>query len=82
MRILVPIKRTIDYAVKIRIASDGKGVDTNVKHAMNPFDEIAVEEAVRLRERHKGDVHKIVSQLLSPPRNLPKGSRGSHPVSN
>lgn len=61
LRIVVPVKRTIDYAVKIRVASDGKGVDTNVKHAMNPFDEIAVEEAVRLREKHKGDVSKIVS---------------------
>lgn len=47
-------------AVKIRVASDGKGVDTNVQHSMNPFDEIAVEEAVRLRERHKGVVNKIV----------------------
>lgn len=61
LRILVPVKRTIDYAVKIRVASDGKGVDTNVKHAMNPFDEIAVEEAVRLREKHKEAVSKIVS---------------------
>ncbi|WFD02488.1 Putative electron transfer flavoprotein subunit [Malassezia obtusa] len=59
LRVLVPIKRTIDYAVKIRVASDGKGVDTNVQHSMNPFDEIAVEEAVRLRERHKGVVDKI-----------------------
>lgn len=42
------------------MASDGKGVDTNVKHAMNPFDEIAVEEAVRLREKHKDAITKIV----------------------
>lgn len=48
-------------AVKIRVAADGKGVDTNVKHAMNPFDEIAVEEAVRLREKHKDAITKIVS---------------------
>jgi hypothetical protein len=48
-------------AVKIRIRPDGKGVDTNVKNSMNPFDEIAVEEAVRLREKHKGDVSRIVS---------------------
>lgn len=61
LRVMVPVKRTIDYAVKIRVASDGKGVDTNVKHAMNPFDEIAVEEAVRLREKHKGAISKIVS---------------------
>lgn len=44
------------------MASDGKGVDTNVKHAMNPFDEIAVEEAVRLREKHKEAITKIVSE--------------------
>lgn len=53
----------MDYlpAVKIRVTSDGKGVDQNVQHSMNPFDEIAVEEAVRLRERHKDAIHKIVS---------------------
>ena len=52
MKILVPIKRVIDYNVKIRVKSDGSGVDTaNVKMSMNPFDEIAVEEAVRLREK-------------------------------
>jgi electron transfer flavoprotein beta subunit len=50
MKILVPIKRVIDYAVKIRV-SGGK-IDTNVKHSMNPFDEIAVEEAVRLKEKN------------------------------
>src|SRR4051794_19875637 len=52
MKILVPIKRVIDYNVKIRVKSDGSGVDTaNVKMSMNPFDEISVEEAVRLREK-------------------------------
>ncbi|PWN19688.1 electron transfer flavo protein, beta subunit [Microstroma glucosiphilum] len=66
LRILVPVKRTIDYAVKIRVASDGKGVDTNVKHAMNPFDEIAVEEAVRLREKHKEAVSKITAVSAGP----------------
>ncbi|KAI3627491.1 Putative electron transfer flavoprotein subunit [Malassezia furfur] len=66
LRVLVPIKRTIDYAVKIRVASDGKGVDTNVQHSMNPFDEIAVEEAVRLRERHKGVVDKITVVSAGP----------------
>ena len=51
MKILVPVKRVIDYNVKIRVAADGSGVETaNVKMSMNPFDEIAVEEAVRLRE--------------------------------
>ena len=51
MKILVPVKRVIDYNVKVRVKSDGSGVDlANVKMAMNPFDEIAVEEAVRLKE--------------------------------
>jgi electron transfer flavoprotein beta subunit len=51
MKILVPVKRVIDYNVKIRVKSDGSGVDlANVKMSMNPFDEIAVEEAVRLKE--------------------------------
>lgn len=51
MKILVPVKRVVDYNVKIRVKSDGTGVETaNVKMSMNPFDEIAVEEALRLRE--------------------------------
>lgn len=51
LRILVPCKRAIDYAIKIRIAASGKGVETaNVKHSLNPFDEIAVEEALKIRE--------------------------------
>jgi electron transfer flavoprotein beta subunit len=51
MKILVPIKRVVDYNVKVRVKSDGTGVETaNVKMSMNPFDEIAVEEAVRLKE--------------------------------
>jgi electron transfer flavoprotein beta subunit len=51
MKILVPVKRVVDYNVKVRVKSDGTGVETaNVKMSMNPFDEIAVEEAVRLRE--------------------------------
>jgi len=51
MRILVPVKRVVDYNVKVSVRSDGTGVDTtNVKMSMNPFDEIAVEEAVRLKE--------------------------------
>lgn len=50
------------------MAADGKGVDQNVKFSMNPFDEIAVEEAVRLREKHKDDVTKIVSPPPTPPR--------------
>jgi len=52
MKVLVPIKRVVDYNVKVRVKPDGSGVDTaNVKMSMNPFDEIAVEEAVRLKER-------------------------------
>ena len=52
MRVLVGCKRVVDYAVKIRVRPDKKGVVTDgVKHAMNPFDEIAIEEAVRLKER-------------------------------
>jgi electron transfer flavoprotein beta subunit len=52
VKILVPIKRVVDYNVKIRVKPDGTGVETtNVKMSMNPFDEIAVEEAVRLKER-------------------------------
>jgi electron transfer flavoprotein beta subunit len=51
MKILVPVKRVVDYNVKVRVKSDGSGVDiSNVKMSMNPFDEIAVEEAVRLKE--------------------------------
>ena len=51
MKILVPVKRVVDYNVKVRVKSDGSGVDiANVKMSMNPFDEIAVEEAVRLKE--------------------------------
>ena len=52
MKVLVAVKRVVDYNVKVRVKSDGSGVDTaNVKMSMNPFDEIAVEEAVRLREK-------------------------------
>ncbi|MBK3778454.1 electron transfer flavoprotein subunit beta/FixA family protein, partial [Azospirillum brasilense] len=54
MKILVPVKRVVDYNVKIRVKADGSGVETaNVKMSMNPFDEIAVEEAVRLKEAGK-----------------------------
>lgn len=51
LKVLVPVKRVVDYNVKVRVKADGSGVDTaNAKMSMNPFDEIAVEEAVRLRE--------------------------------
>ena len=60
MKILVPVKRVVDYNVKVRVKSDGSGVDiANVKMSMNPFDEIAVEEAVRLKE--KGAATEIVA---------------------
>ncbi len=52
MKVLVPVKRVVDYNVKVRVKSDNTGVDiANVKMSMNPFDEIAVEEAVRLKEK-------------------------------
>ena len=60
MKILVPIKRVVDFNVKVRVKPDGSGVDTaNVKMSMNPFDEIAVEEAVRLKE--KGVAKEVVA---------------------
>ncbi|NRA89074.1 MAG: electron transfer flavoprotein subunit beta/FixA family protein [Rhizobiales bacterium] len=56
MRILVPVKRVVDYNVKVRVKADGTGVDiANVKMSMNPFDEIAIEEAIRLKEAGKAD---------------------------
>jgi electron transfer flavoprotein beta subunit len=65
MRILVAVKRVIDYNVKIRVKPDGSGVDTaNVKMSMNPFDEIAVEEAVRLKE--KGKAEDILAVSVGP----------------
>ena len=60
MKILVPVKRVIDYNVKVRVKADGSGVDlANVKMSMNPFDEIAVEEAIRLKE--KGVATEVVA---------------------
>jgi len=60
MKVLVPVKRVVDYNVKVRVKSDGSGVDvSNVKMSMNPFDEIAVEEAVRLKE--KGIVSEVIA---------------------
>lgn len=56
MKVLVPVKRVIDYNVKVRVRPDGSGVDlANIKMSMNPFDEIAVEEAIRLKEAGKAD---------------------------
>jgi electron transfer flavoprotein beta subunit len=60
MKVLVPVKRVVDYNVKVRVKSDNTGVDiANVKMSMNPFDEIAVEEAVRLKE--KGVVTEVIA---------------------
>jgi electron transfer flavoprotein beta subunit len=65
MKVLVAVKRVVDFNVKIRVKSDGSGVDlANVKMSMNPFDEIAVEEAVRLKE--KGQVSEIVAVSIGP----------------
>ena len=62
MKILVPVKRVIDYNVKPRVKADGTGVDlANVKMSMNPFDEIAVEEAIRLKEKGKAEEIVVVS---------------------
>ncbi len=62
MKILVPVKRVVDYNVKIRVKADGSGVDlANVKMSMNPFDEIAVEEALRLKEAGKATEVIVVS---------------------
>ena len=65
MKVLVPVKRVVDYNVKIRVKADGTGVElANVKMSMNPFDEIAIEEAIRLKE--KGQVTEIVAISIGP----------------
>jgi len=65
MKVLVPVKRVIDYNVKIRVKPDGSGVElANVKMSMNPFDEIAVEEAIRLKE--KGKATEIIAVSIGP----------------
>src|SRR5881398_482440 len=65
MKLLVPVKRVVDFNVKVRVKPDGSGVDTaNVKMSMNPFDEIAVEEAIRLKE--KGVATEIVAVSIGP----------------
>jgi electron transfer flavoprotein beta subunit len=66
MKILVPVKRVVDYNVKVRVKTDGSGIETSgVKMSMNPFDEIAVEEAVRLKE--KGVATEIVAISIGVP---------------
>ncbi|HET6926702.1 MAG TPA: electron transfer flavoprotein subunit beta/FixA family protein, partial [Hyphomicrobiaceae bacterium] len=65
MKVLVAVKRVVDFNVKIRVKSDGSGVElANVKMSMNPFDEIAVEEVIRLKE--KGSVTEIVAISIGP----------------
>src|SRR5437764_4380762 len=65
MKVLVPVKRVIDFNVKVRVKADGSGVDlANVKMSMNPFDEIAVEEAIRLKE--KGKATEIIAVSIGP----------------
>src|ERR1700681_2114142 len=65
MKVLVPVKRVVDYNVKIRVKTDGTGVElANVKMSMNPFDEIAVEEAIRLKEA--GKVTEIIAVSIGP----------------
>ena len=68
MKILVAVKRVVDYAVKIRVKADGSGIElANVKMSMNPFDEIAVEEAVRIKE--KGGATEVVVVSVGPPKS-------------
>jgi electron transfer flavoprotein beta subunit len=65
MKVIVPVKRVIDFNVKVRVKADGSGVDlANVKMSMNPFDEIAVEEALRLRE--KGKATEVIAVSIGP----------------
>jgi len=65
MKVLVPVKRVVDYNVKIRVKADGSGVETaNVKMSMNPFDEIANEQAIRLREA--GTASEVIAVSLGP----------------
>ena len=67
MKVLVPVKRVIDYNVKVRVRTDGSGVDlANIKMSMNPFDEIAVEEAIRLREA--GKVEEVIAVSIGVPK--------------
>jgi electron transfer flavoprotein beta subunit len=65
MKVLVPVKRVVDFNVKVRVKADGSGVElANVKMSMNPFDEIAIEEAIRLKE--KGTATEIVAVSIGP----------------
>ena len=84
MKVLVPVKRVVDYNVKVRVKSDQTGVDlANLKMSMNPFDEIAVEEAVRLKEKGKASEVIAVSigpaQASKPPHRAGHRRRSRHP---
>jgi hypothetical protein len=85
MKILVPVKRVVDYNVKIRVKPDGSGVElANVKMSMNPFDEIAVEEAMRLKEAGKATEVVVVSigparRRRDDPHRARHGRRPRHP---
>ena len=68
MKILVPVKRVLDYNVKARVKADGSGIDlANVKMSMNPFDEIALEEAIRIKE--KGNAEEIIAVSIGVQQN-------------
>ena len=68
MKILVPVKRVVDYNVKVRVKADQTGVDiANVKMSMNPFDEIAVEEALRLKEAGVAALNRFIEANQNPP---------------
>ncbi|MCJ1298800.1 hypothetical protein MMC08_001590 [Hypocenomyce scalaris] len=70
LRILVPVKRVIDYAIKPRVNKTRTGVETQgVKHSMNPFDELSIEEAVRIRERKTAPVTEILALSAGPPKS-------------
>ena len=82
MKILVPVKRVIDYNVKPRVKADGSGVDlANVKMSMNPFDEIAVEEAIRIKEAGKAEeiIAVSVGPAKAPPQVAPNLLRPADP---
>ena len=84
MKVLVPVKRVIDYNVKVRVKADQSGVElANVKMAMNPFDEIAVEQALRLKE--SGGANEVIAVSVGPTQNqetirtaLAMGAEHSH----
>ena len=79
MKVLVPVKRVVDYNVKIRVKPDGSGVDlANVKMSMNPFDEISIEEAVRLKEA--GKATEVVAVSVGPQPFVDRGIRPGRSV--